>query len=197
MSSPNNVRILLLLLAATPCHFSHATGDFEGPATMLDDGGKQVTGTPEFFWELECKRIAGEFVPVENRVILPVTAPDASKPAAEDAPPNPRGDFTTAMDLADFRAAIKDGSLKPADPGAATGAHGDARNVLIDSSATRAGRQTAGRGARRVRRIPQGRVRLQNPASRPGPRHLGSPARQARRPTQIPLDLGRLHARPM
>ena len=140
MSSTKHVRILFLLLAATPCHVLHATGDYDGPATMLDDGGKQVTGTPEFFWELECKRIAAEFVPGETCVIPPVTAPDAAKPAEEEegTPPNPRGDFTTRMDLADFKAAIKDSSLKPADPEAATEAHADARDVLIEASATRA-----------------------------------------------------------
>ncbi|MCE9520686.1 MAG: hypothetical protein K8R87_14185 [Verrucomicrobia bacterium] len=43
-----------------------ATG-FYGPQTVLDDGAKQVLLTPEFFWELECKRLAQEFKPAEVR----------------------------------------------------------------------------------------------------------------------------------
>ena len=125
------------VLFAAACGRSLATGNYEAP-TMLSDGGKQTTGTPEFYWEFECKRIAREFVPLEKRVVPP--APPANQPKGdeeENAMPNTRGDFTSAMDLADFQAALHDGSLKPADPKAATETHKNARDVVKDASSTR------------------------------------------------------------
>src|SRR5207245_6399564 len=38
----------------------HATGYF-GPYIYLDDGGKNVAGSPEFYWALEVRRISGDF----------------------------------------------------------------------------------------------------------------------------------------
>ena len=46
---------------------AHATGYF-GPAVYLDEGGKNVDASPEFYWELEVKRLAREFHPVEKLV---------------------------------------------------------------------------------------------------------------------------------
>ncbi len=43
-----------------------ATG-YYGPWSVLDGGAKRVLMTPEFFWELECKRLAQEFKPAEVR----------------------------------------------------------------------------------------------------------------------------------
>ncbi len=120
-------------LLALGCGRAHASGDFTAP-TMLSDGGRQVTGTPEFFWEFECKRIALEFVPPEHRVISPAPAQPA-----DDAlpPPDSAKSFTAAMDLADFQAALGDGTLKPADPKLATAAHSAARKVVEQASLTR------------------------------------------------------------
>jgi len=54
-------RIGLLILTLTCCADSaHATGYF-GPAVYLDEGGKNVDASPEFYWELEVKRLAREF----------------------------------------------------------------------------------------------------------------------------------------
>jgi hypothetical protein len=130
-------KLASLVLFAALCARTHATGDYLAP-TMLSDGGKQVIGTPEFFWELECKRIALEFVPPEKHIAPPAAAPDAAKSEDEEKPPaNLREGFTTAMDLADFKAALQDGSLKPTDPNAATKAHTDARDVVKNASSTR------------------------------------------------------------
>ena len=140
----------LLVLA---CGHARATGDFTAP-TMMSDGCKQVTGTPEFFWELECKRIAMEFVPPEKRIVPMAAAKhrpaadedkddddaDARQPAAAAAPPpaDTREALTTAVDLADFKAALKDGTLKPADAAQAATAHAAAREVVNQASLTRA-----------------------------------------------------------
>ena len=114
ISSPKLVSLLLFTAA---CQHVLATGGFESP-TILANGGVQVTGTPEFFWELECKRIALEFVPEEKRVVPPIPTPNKTE---EEVPVDSREDFTTTMDLADFKAALQDGSLKPADPNTAIG----------------------------------------------------------------------------
>ena len=51
-------RIALLILTFTCCAGgARATGYF-GPAVYLDQGGKNVDASPEFYWELEVKRLA-------------------------------------------------------------------------------------------------------------------------------------------
>ncbi|MEI6175982.1 MAG: hypothetical protein WCS43_03750 [Verrucomicrobiota bacterium] len=123
-------KLTALIFFAAACGPLHATGDFGGP-TMLGNGGSEVMGTPEFFWELECKRIALEFVPSEKRVAPSEPKADQGADSDTDKPsPDLREQLTAAMDLADFKAAIHDGSIKPNDPAAATAAHAAAREVL-------------------------------------------------------------------
>src|SRR5947207_10111462 len=61
---------LLLAVGATLCFLGrlHATG-YYGPDFYLDDGGKNVDGSPEFYWGLEVRRLAKEFHPTEKRVV--------------------------------------------------------------------------------------------------------------------------------
>src|ERR1700736_4935305 len=42
-----------------------ATG-FHGPAQYLDNGGRNVDLSPEFFWELEVKRHSAKFHPLKS-----------------------------------------------------------------------------------------------------------------------------------
>ena len=51
----------------------HATGYF-GPSIYLDDGGKKVEGSPEFYWGLEVRRISRDFNPPEKLVVSKETA---------------------------------------------------------------------------------------------------------------------------
>jgi hypothetical protein len=51
----------------------HATGYF-GPSIYLDDGGKKVEGSPEFYWGLEVRRISRDFHPPEKLVVSKETA---------------------------------------------------------------------------------------------------------------------------
>ena len=58
----------------------HATRYF-GPSIYLDDGGKKVEGSPEFYWGLEVRRISRDFHPPENLVVSKETV---QKPEGEN-----------------------------------------------------------------------------------------------------------------
>ena len=62
-------RIALLILTLACCAGgAHATG-FYGPTVYLDEGGKNVDASPEFYWELEVKRLVREFHRAEKLVV--------------------------------------------------------------------------------------------------------------------------------
>ena len=88
----------------------HATG-FYGPQTVLEDGGKTVLGTPEFFWELELKRIAKEFKPAEKRKTGEPTKTATPEEQGEEA----RKAQREAAEKAEFAEAVKSGYLKSPD----------------------------------------------------------------------------------
>jgi len=78
------VNALLLGIIGIGCTGrSHATGYF-GPVEYLQQGGKNVDASPEFYWELEVKRLARDFHPPERR-LLPPAAPAGGEQDA-DAP---------------------------------------------------------------------------------------------------------------
>ena len=106
----------------------HATGYF-GPYIYLDDGGKNVAGSPEFYWGLEVRRISRDFHPPEKLVV--------SKEAAqknEEEEPEERtkktSENTTEIDLKDFDSAVQEARIKPADPAKAKEQHKQARAAL-------------------------------------------------------------------
>src|SRR5437867_11903703 len=106
----------------------HATGYF-GPYIYLDDGGKNVEGSPEFYWGLEMRRISRDFHPPEKLIV--------SKEAAqknEEEEPEERtkktSDNTTETDLKDFDSAVQEAGSKPADPAKAKEQHKQARAAL-------------------------------------------------------------------
>src|SRR5438309_7691804 len=94
----------------------HATG-YYGPDVYLDGGGKNVDGSPEFYWGLEVRRIAKEFHPPEKRV-----APEKpNRTSDEETSENTSGsNDTDAADVKDFEEALKEGRIKPPDPKKAT-----------------------------------------------------------------------------
>ncbi len=108
----------------------HATG-FYGPEVYLDEGGKNVDGSPEFYWDLEVRRLSRDFQPTEK---LPVSENPKSKNEGEnngeEADNKPNKDITTESDLKDFDAALSDGHIKPPDPAKAKQQHKDARDAL-------------------------------------------------------------------
>src|SRR5258708_19733550 len=58
---------LLALLWAASIQHANATG-FYGPQVYLDDGGANLTRSPEFYWDVEVKRLARSFKPPEKRI---------------------------------------------------------------------------------------------------------------------------------
>jgi hypothetical protein len=118
----------LAILFAGVCTKSLATGDWVS-LTVLQDGARQVMATPEFFWELELRRIAQEFAPAEKRVV----APRPKDVADQNADMLGRAEFTAKVDQDDFAAAIKAGDVKPADAAKAIEQHNSAR-VILDTA---------------------------------------------------------------
>jgi hypothetical protein len=111
----------------------HATGYF-GPYTYLDDGGKNVEGSPEFYWGLEVRRISRDFHPPEKLV---VSKEAAQKNEAEEPEERTKktSDNTTETDLKDFDSAVQEARIKPADPAKAKEQHKQAR-VALDATAS-------------------------------------------------------------
>src|SRR5437764_11516269 len=108
-------RTALVILTLTCCAGSaHATGYF-GPAVYLDQGGKNVDASPEFYWELEVKRLAREFHPVEKLV-----RPTKKEPQTGEDARATRNQDTTEADVKDFADALRAGEIKPPDPTNAT-----------------------------------------------------------------------------
>jgi len=120
-------------LAAGAINTSFATG-YSGPRQYLDDGGKKVDGSPQFYWELEVKRLAREFKPAEKRVVVPAP-PKTDEEKDVPASVGSRADMTADTDLKDFALAIKEGALKPADIPKATQQHEAARKLILEAKA--------------------------------------------------------------
>jgi hypothetical protein len=103
----------------------HATGYF-GPSIYLDDGGKKVEGSPEFYWGLEVRRISRDFHPPEKLL--------ASKEGAqineEEQWTRKTSHNTTETDLKDFNSAVQGARIKPLDPAKAKEQHKQARAAL-------------------------------------------------------------------
>lgn len=125
---------LLVVVGATLCFPGglHATG-YYGPDFYLDDGGKNVAGSPEFYWGLEVRRLAKEFHPTEKRVV----SEKAEQKSDEDALDNSNlSQATEEADLNDFDAALKEGRIKPPDPTKAKEQHKLARTTITSTSPT-------------------------------------------------------------
>jgi len=124
-------RIGLLILTLTCCAGgAHATG-FYGPTVYLDEGGKNVDASPEFYWELEVKRLAREFHRAEKLVV-----PKRKETQADEDPRAIRSQDTAEADLKDFADALQAGEVKPADPTKATAQHEAARALIAQTNST-------------------------------------------------------------
>ncbi len=106
----------------------NATGYF-GPSIYLDDGGKKVEGSPEFYWGLEVRRISRDFNPPEKVVVSKETAqkPEGGEPEER---PKKTSENTTESDLKDFDSAVQQARIKLADPAKAKEQHKQARSAL-------------------------------------------------------------------
>ncbi len=127
-------RLGLAFIAIATVSDCRATG-FYGPSVYLDQGGKNVNASPEFYWELEAKRLAKGLAPGEKLI----TAPASNRQAeTEDAADDSRSLMTTDVDVKDFAAALQDGRIKPENPEKATDLHKAARELLtkVDAKTT-------------------------------------------------------------
>jgi len=124
------------ILAVTAFQQGGATG-FYGPQVYLDNGGKQITQSPEFYWQLEVERLAKGFKPQETLVVAPVkegqeATDDQNK--SDDSSDNSLGELTAAADLNDFAGALKEGRIKPDDAAKATAQHEAARKFIAGAN---------------------------------------------------------------
>ncbi len=99
MKKNSFVRLLLLVSLLAPFPGSTLATGYYGPMFYLDEGGANVAASPEFYWELEVKRLAREFHPPEKLFQAPLTF---------------------VADEKDFAAALREGRIKPANPDEAT-----------------------------------------------------------------------------
>jgi len=90
--------------------------------------------TPEFYWELEVKRLARDFHPKEklDRVAL-MRGPDDVASDTDTAQ-----EATSEADSADFEAALKDGEIKPPNLDVSANQHGSSREYIenVDEKST-------------------------------------------------------------
>ena len=127
-------RLGLAFIAIATVSDCRATG-FYGPSVYLDQGGKNVNASPEFYWELEAKRLAKGLAPGEKLI----TASASNRQAeTEDAADDSRSLMTTDVDAKDFAAALQEGRIKPENPEKATDLHKAARELLtkVDAKTT-------------------------------------------------------------
>lgn len=127
-------RLGLAFIAIATVSDCKATG-FYGPSVYLDQGGKNVNASPEFYWELEAKRLAKGLAPGEKLL----TAPASNRQAeTEDAADDSKSRMTTEVDVKDFAAALQEGRIKPENPEKATEQHKAARDLLakVDAKTT-------------------------------------------------------------
>jgi hypothetical protein len=101
-----------------------ATG-FYGPVQYLDNGGRNVDLSPEFYWELEVKRLSGRFHPPEKLRLVKIEESNGD-PVAE----NPKSIATAEAEAKDFDLAIQEGRIKPPDPEKARQDHQAVRDLV-------------------------------------------------------------------
>ena len=108
-----------------------ATGDF-GPTEYLAQGGNDVVTAPEFYWELEVKRLAKDFHPTEKPIPVTRTYNDSDTPSDQA----PLLKATATADTTDFADALKTGEIKPPDATKATQSNNDARAAIAATPPT-------------------------------------------------------------
>ena len=116
--------VLISIIAVTIVE-AQATGWF-GPMVYLDKGGRNVDASPEFYWDLELKRIARDFNAPEKLLQRPLKSGDFRAALLE---------LTATADQGDFEDALKTGRIRPTDPEQARQAHEAARQIIQSANA--------------------------------------------------------------
>jgi hypothetical protein len=128
--------VSLTLLSTAAFQHCVATGFF-GPQVYLDDGGKNILQSPEFYWDIEVKRLARNFKATEKRIPIRNSEGQEVKPGEENTKESIDAlgaQLTATADTQDFAAAIKEGRIKPADPGKATAQHEAVRRFIANAN---------------------------------------------------------------
>jgi hypothetical protein len=100
-----------------------ATGFF-GPTQYLDNGGRNVDLSPEFYWEFEVKRLSARFHPPEKLLLVKM------EESNEGTSANPKLAATAEADAKDFDQAIQEGRIRPPDRDKARQDHHAARELI-------------------------------------------------------------------
>src|SRR6201997_2174483 len=114
--------MLLTVLSTAAVQHSNATG-FYGPQVYLDEGGKNILRSPEFYWDIEVKRLARNYKPIEKRIPIRNGEGQEVKPGEENTKESIDAlgaELTASADSQDYAAAIKEGRIKPPNPAQAT-----------------------------------------------------------------------------
>jgi hypothetical protein len=134
VAAHTRVLLLALIMAAAVQH-GGATG-FYGPQVYLDNGGRNLGQSPEFYWDLEVTRLAKDFKPAEKRIPLHYADEDSAN-QGEQTNKEIRDEIGAKMtadaDTLDFATALKEGRIKPPDPAGATAQHAAARSYLANA----------------------------------------------------------------
>jgi hypothetical protein len=124
-------KIALLIFILTSCAGRACATGFFGPVVYLEEGGKNVDTSPEFYWELEVKRLAREFRSPEKLV-----RPKKKETQADEDARTLGSQDTSEADLKDFADALTAGEIKSADPAKATQQHEAARGLIAQTNST-------------------------------------------------------------
>jgi hypothetical protein len=124
MNKNNLLRLAVFGIGMISVGLCRATGDF-GPKEYIAGGGQNVVATPEFYWDLETKRLARDFHPTEKPMVVPHTFG-----ADGLVDPAPLINATADADTNDFADAIKTGEIKPFDPAKAIDENNRARQAV-------------------------------------------------------------------
>lgn len=127
--------MLQALSSAIVVRDGHATG-FYGPQLYLDEGAKNLLQSPEFYWEVEVKRLAKNFTPSEKRI--PIHDSDGKEVYPDEQTTKESIDemgaaMTADADGQDFAAALREGRIKPDDSAKATAQNEAARSFIASA----------------------------------------------------------------
>ena len=128
--------VITTVILAGGIHRTNATG-FYGPQLYLDNGGRNLSLSPEFYWDLEVTRLAKPFKPIEKRIPLRYPEDDSTNQGEQTNKEIRDGigaKMTADADTQDFAAAINEGRIKPADPKGATAQQAAARDYITNAN---------------------------------------------------------------
>lgn len=120
-------RISVLLAAAITAGSCFATG-YYGPGDYLSSSEESIQASPEFYWELEAKRLAKDFPAPEK-----LHPTDLGNARSNEDKLEVLLSSTSEADINDFAEALKAGKIKPADPAIATQQHEAARRQIAST----------------------------------------------------------------